>query len=205
MAQIHLTTKDWNKREGRYWGTFFNTISGPRSVVMIATQDENGIGNIGLFNSLVHLGANPPLLGFILRPTTVARHTYDNIKTLQHYTINHGNETLIPQLHQSSAKYERDEDEFEKTKLSKRWIDGFDAPFIVESPIALGLSFVEEHLIQANGTRLIVGEVQHVIIDEQYIGNDGFIDTTNAGTVLTSGLDAYHTHQLSKRMPYSRT
>ena len=204
MAQIHLTSNDWAKREGRYWATFFNTLSGPRSVVMIGTQDNEGIGNIGLFNSLVHLGANPPLLGFVLRPTTAARHTYENILATGCYTVNHGIQSRIEDTHQTSAKYEAHQDEFEACGWSKSFIDGFEAPFIAEAPIQIGLRFEDEHFISQNDTRFIVGRIEHVRIDEQFIGNDGFIDTANADTLLSSGLDAYHTHKLLKRMPYAK-
>lgn len=171
---------------------------------MIGTQNSKGSGNIGLFNSLVHIGANPPLLGFILRPTTVARHTYENILETNHYTINHGRVDDIEKAHQTSAKYEEEQDEFEETGFEKRFIDGFKAPFIKGASIALGLEFREEHLIKANDTRLIVGEVQHVLIDDKFVGEDGFIDTAEAQSLLTSGLDAYHSHELVKRMPYAR-
>lgn len=204
MAELHLTSQDWNEKKERYWPTFFNTISGPRSVVMIGTEDLNGVGNIGLFNSFVHLGANPPLLGFILRPTTVARHTYENLKTTGCYTINHGMQSRLEDVHQTSAKYEAGEDEFERCGWSKERIDGFDAPFIEDSPIKLGMRFVDEHLIPQNGTRLIVGQVEHVLIDEQYIGEDGFIDTAAAETLISCGLDAYFKYEPLKRVPYAR-
>lgn len=200
----HFKSEDWQTREGRWWSTFFNTLSGPRSVVMIGTQSKEGIKNIGLFNSLVHLGANPPLMGFILRPTTVERHTYENLTASSHYTINHGSTEMIDKVHQTSAKYERDEDEFEACGFTSDIVDGFNAPFIKESPIRFGLEFREEHFIQANETRLIAGEIKHVFIDDDFIDEDGFIQTSEAKTLLSCGLNAYHTHQFLTRMPYAR-
>ena len=195
---------DWEARTDRFWSVCFNTISGPRSVFMIGTQDEHGVGNIGLFNSIVHIGANPPLLGFILRPTTVKRHTYENIKSNGCYTLNHSTPDLVEQTHQSAAKYARDVDEFDALGFKKQHLEGFNAPFIEASRIKLGLHFKEEHLIEANDTRLIVGEVTHVIIDEDLIKSDGFVDTAEAETLLVSGLDAYHRHSLIERKPYAR-
>jgi len=201
----HFKSSDWLDKEGRYWTTFFNTISGPRSAVLIGTQDENKIGNLGIFNSLVHIGAKPPLLGFILRPTSVPRDTYENILKTGNYTINHITSQLVEQAHKSSAKYASDVDEFNAIGLSKKFIQDCHAPFIKESPIKLGLKLVEEHIIKANGTRLIVGEVKHVLIDNELVNPDGYIDTTAAQTMLTSGLDAYHSHQLQTRLPYAKT
>ncbi|MEX2596089.1 MAG: flavin reductase [Salibacteraceae bacterium] len=204
MREKHFNSNDWATREGSYWNTFFNTISGPRTVVMIGTEDEKGIGNIGLFNSMVHLGANPPLLGFILRPDTVPRHTYKNILQSGTYTINHSTPKLLEKTHQTSAKYTADQDEFAEIGFNKEHIAGFHAPFIEQSPIKIGLSFVEEHKIEANQTRLIVGKVEHVIIAEQLIEEDGYIDCSSISTLLTSGLNAYHSHQLIKRVSYAR-
>lgn len=195
---------DWEVRSDRFWSIFFNTLSGPRSVFMIGTEDTNGVGNIGLFNSVAHIGANPPLLGFILRPTTVERHTYENIKNNGTYTLNHSSTDLVDQTHQSSAKYARDVDEFDELGFSKEYIDGFNAPFIQSARIKLGLTFEEEHLIKANDTRLVIGRVRHVIIDEALVGDDGFVDTAEAETLLVSGLDAYHRHALIERKPYAR-
>lgn len=204
MSQTHYQAEDWQVRAGRFWATFFNTISGPRSVFMIGTEHGKGVGNIGLFNSIAHIGANPPLLAFILRPTTVERHTYENIKNHGTYTLNHSTPDLVDQTHQSSAKYARDVDEFDALGFEKQYIDGFQAPFIKSSRIKLGLQFEEEHLIQANDTRLVVGKVQHVLIDDILVAEDGFIDTAEADTLLVSGLDAYHKHELIERKPYAR-
>ena len=204
MSQLHFTSEDWKISEGRYWSTLFNSISGPRSAVMIGTQDQSGIGNIGLFNSLVHLGANPPLLGFVLRPTSVSRNTYQNLISSGRYTLQHGTVDLLSKVHQTSAKYDATQDEFEEIGFEKTYINGFQAPFIQGLPISLGMEFREEHLIQTNNTRLIVGEVKHILINESLIEDDGYIDTSMADTILVSGLDAYHRHDRIKRMAHAR-
>lgn len=200
----HYTPEDWQQAQGRYWTIFFNTISGPRSVFMIGSENKNGIANIGLFNSLVHIGAKPPLMGFILRPTTVPRHTYQNISDNGVYTINHVSHALINKAHQTSAKYNVNTDEFDEIGITKEKHAAFSAPFVKESPIKLGLKFIEEHTIRANSTRLIIGEVKHVIIDSGLIASDGYVNTALAETTLASGLDAYHTHKLLLRKPYAK-
>ena len=195
---------NWENKEGRYWTTLFNTISGPRSAVLIGTQTSEGIGNLGLFNSLVHIGAKPPLLGFILRPTTIRRDTYENILASNHYTVNLVSKPILDRAHQASAKYDAHDDEFEKLNLQKEFIDEFDAPFVKESPIKMGLTLVEEHLIKKNGTRLIVGEIKLIEVSEELIQDDGYIDSAKAETILVSGLSAYHTHSFLDKKPYAK-
>ncbi|MFN6039875.1 MAG: flavin oxidoreductase, partial [Bacteroidota bacterium] len=65
--------------EQRYRATFINSIGGFKSVALIGTKNSSGQTNLAIFNSLVHIGANPPLLGFIVRPDSVERHTLENI------------------------------------------------------------------------------------------------------------------------------
>ena len=63
-----------------------NSCSGYKAANLIGTVSENN-NNLAIFSSLVHLGSNPPLLGFFLRPTEIVpRHTYLNIKENQYYT-----------------------------------------------------------------------------------------------------------------------
>ena len=63
----------------RYRNNLINCISGYKSANLIGTISKTGITNLAVFNSIVHLGSNPALLGFILRPTTVPRHSFSNM------------------------------------------------------------------------------------------------------------------------------
>ncbi|MGB3607238.1 MAG: flavin oxidoreductase, partial [Psychroserpens sp.] len=63
-----------------------NSCSGYKSANLLGTKSEQGIENVAVFSSVTHIGSNPPLLGFICRPTTVMRHTYENIKSTGFYT-----------------------------------------------------------------------------------------------------------------------
>ena len=54
-----------------------NSLSGVKPANLIGTKDQNGNENLAIFSSVVHLGSNPALLGFILRPQgEVRRHTH---------------------------------------------------------------------------------------------------------------------------------
>ena len=45
--------------------------------------------NAHVFSSITHLGSNPALLHFTLRPNTVPRDTYKNIRENCVFTVNH--------------------------------------------------------------------------------------------------------------------
>ena len=105
---MHFTRKDIDALDHLYKINFVNSLSGFKSANLIATKSKDGISNVAVFSSVVHYGSNPPILGFVLRPTTVSRNTYDNIKQTQFYTINHIVSSIIEDAHHTSAKYTSD-------------------------------------------------------------------------------------------------
>ncbi|MCS7053720.1 MAG: flavin reductase, partial [Ignavibacterium sp.] len=75
--------------ERRYRINFVNSLSGFKSANLIGTISKSGITNLAIFSSVIHVGANPPLIGILFRPLSVPRHTYNNIKETGCFTINH--------------------------------------------------------------------------------------------------------------------
>ena len=89
-----------------YRANFINSLTGFKSVNLIGTVNELGQTNLGIFSSIVHIGSNPPLVGYINRPVKAAPHTLANINATKVYTINHIHPSFVQQAHQTSAKYE---------------------------------------------------------------------------------------------------
>lgn len=181
-----------------------NSITGYKSASLIGTKSTSGILNVAIFSSVTHVGSNPPLIGFIVRPTTVTRNTYDNIKETGFYTINHIHRGIIADAHHTSAKYPKEISEFDKTVLTPEFRDNFYAPYVQEAVVKMGLKFREEISIKANNTLMILGEIQEMIFPEAYQLKDGFVDLNAAETVCISGLDAYHLPQELERFEYAR-
>ena len=84
-----LQKKEIEQLESRYRATFINSLSGYRQAVLIGSKSLNGKSNVSIFSSLIHLGANPALWGFICRPDTVQRDTLRNILETNSYTFNY--------------------------------------------------------------------------------------------------------------------
>jgi flavin reductase (DIM6/NTAB) family NADH-FMN oxidoreductase RutF len=201
---LHINSESIEKMESRYQANFFNTISGFKSANLIGTTDGKRNTNLAIFNSVIHLGANPPFLGFILRPTTVERHTYKNIKETGFYTFNHIHESFIQKAHQSSAKYGKNISEFEACGFEEEYLHGFTAPYVKESKIKIGLKFEEEHLIKANNTILVVGKIFHAYLDTKLIDPDGSVHISKAKTVAISGLYEYFKTTKLKKFEYAK-
>ena len=83
------TTSDIESWERFYRANFINTLTGFKSVNLIGTVNELGQTNLAIFSSIVHIGSNPPLVGYINRPVNAAQHTLANIQATGVYTINH--------------------------------------------------------------------------------------------------------------------
>ena len=94
---IQLLASDFEKLEKQKRTNLINCLSGFRAANLIGTINNSGKSNLAIFNSVNHIGANPPLMGFIQRPASVERHTYENIKNTGCFTINHVNENIEEQ------------------------------------------------------------------------------------------------------------
>ncbi len=181
-----------------------NSLSGFKSANLIATCDLSGNTNVAIFSSLVHLGSSPALVGFIMRPDSVPRHTLENIKQTQQFSINHVSQKIWRQAHQTAARYPRETSEFSATDLTERFVPGSIAPLIDESELCYTLNLREIIPIELNGTLLIIGEVETLFCNPKAVMEDGYIDIELLGTVTISGLDSYHTTQRMSRLSYPK-
>ena len=181
-----------------------NSLGGFKSVSLIGTSDLDGNENLAIFSSIFHIGANPPLIGLIFRPSPPERNTYNNIIDTGFYTINHINESIYRQAHQTSARYDESESEFEITNLKPEYKDNFFAPYVAESNIQLGIEFKEQITIPINNTTMIIGEITQIYIPENCLSEDGFVDIEKANSITCSGLDSYHKSVQLDRLSYAK-
>ncbi|HEU4495514.1 MAG TPA: flavin reductase, partial [Flavobacterium sp.] len=172
----HLDSNDIRQLEKQKRTHFINSLGGFKSVSLIGTADRGQNTNLAIFSSIFHLGANPPLIGMIFRPSPPERDTMRNILETGFYTINHINETIYKQAHQTSARFGRHISEFEKTGLTPEFKSGFHAPFVRESAIQLAVEFREKIEIAINSTALVIGEIAAAYIPEDCLSDDGFAD-----------------------------
>jgi len=201
---MKLTQENIVKLEKQYRTNFINSLSGFKSANLIGTISSKGNTNLAIFNSVIHVGANPPALGFLMRPVSVERHTYNNIKEMGYFTINHINKNIFKQAHQTSARYEKDTSEFDVCGLTPEYSEIVKAPYLKESKIKIGLKYVEEHEIKFNGTIFIIGEIIEIILPDYVTSKDGFVDIEKAGSISISGLDSYHETKRISRLEYAK-
>jgi flavin reductase (DIM6/NTAB) family NADH-FMN oxidoreductase RutF len=200
----HFSPKDLSDMPHLYRINLINSCSGYKSANLIGTKSSEGISNVAIFSSVTHIGSEPALLGFFLRPNTVIRNTYDNIKKTGTFTINHIYESILQDAHHTSAKYDATLSEFDFTQLEEDYKNNFFAPFVKNSPVQMAMTYVEEYPIKANGTILLIGAIQDLYIQDNLLKKDGFVNLSEANVVAINGLDGYTLPKLKTRIEYQR-
>jgi flavin reductase (DIM6/NTAB) family NADH-FMN oxidoreductase RutF len=200
----HLTSEDITALEPRFRARFINSLSGFKSANLVGTQDAKGITNLSMISSAFHIGADPALMGMIIRPDGVPRDTLDNIKQTGVYTINQVSAQIYKQAHQTSARYDVGVSEFEQVGLTAEYINDVAAPFVAQSLLKFSLQVREIIPLAINNTILVIGEISHVLFVEQALKADGYLDIESLETVAVSGLDGYHTTKRLSRLSYAK-
>lgn len=182
-----------------------NSVSGPKSACLIGTKSKKHGTNLGIFNSITHIGSNPPLIGVIFRPSeNVRRDTYDNIINEKFYTINHINSEILERSHWTSIKINKNVSEFDVCNLTEEYIDGFYSPYVMESFIKIGLKLIETVKIEINNTVLVVGEIIEIIINDSFIDKDGTVNLQKSKSISVGGLNTYYDLKKISKFPYTR-
>jgi flavin reductase (DIM6/NTAB) family NADH-FMN oxidoreductase RutF len=181
-----------------------NSISGVKPANLIATRSTEGKDNVGIFSSVVHLGSNPALLGFVIRPQSDPKtDTYANIHNTKYYTINHVSESFIKKAHYTSAKLEVGMSEFDRMSLNTEFNDDFYAPFVKESLVKLGMKH-SESIPLPNGCTFIIGTVELIIVPDDAMNIEGQLDLSSYYCTGISGLNTYYGLRRLDSFPYVR-
>ena len=187
-----------------YRANLINSLTGFKSVNLIGTINPSGKTNLAIFSSVVHIGSNPALVGYINRPKKAAPHTLANIEKSGVYTINHIQPSFVKQAHQTSAKYAEEISEFEKVGLTEEFNNDFPAPFVKESKVKYALKLQEIIPITINDTFLVIGKIENVIIEDDIISADGFLQLDKAESICSNGIDSYYFTKPIIRLPYAK-
>lgn len=190
------------KSDSFYRRNLINCLSGYKSLNLIGTRNKDGVTNLALFSQVFHIGANPPMVGILLRPDTVVRHTASNILETQFFTLNQVTSEFYKQAHWTSARWEGSE--FEKTGIEPEYLDDFFAPFVKRSPLKIACKLVETQTLQVNQTILMIGSIEHIYVDDKGLRRDGSLDLNILDSVTVSGLDEYHVGKKLARLSYAK-
>ena len=126
---MQLNQQELTALDKEYRRAFINSLAGFRQAVLVGTISEQGKSNLAIFNSLIHLGANPALFGLINRPDSVQRDTLQNILSTGCYTLNYVTGADYQKAHQTSARYPQSVSEFEQVGFEEQYRSCHATPF----------------------------------------------------------------------------
>lgn len=201
---LDFSSSDFQTWERFYRARFFNSLGGYKSLNLLGTASSTGQTNLGLFFSVIHVGANPPLLGLLFRPHTVPRHSLENFRESGQATLNAVHADILAPAHQSSASYSAEESEFAATGLNPAYREAFQAPYVQESRLSAGLLYREEHRVEANDCIFVVAEITWVRLDEKALFDDGLIEHSAIDSLAVNALDSYYRPAPFRRYDFAR-
>ena len=190
--------------EKEYRRTLINSLVGYRALNLLGTANNEGVTNLCVVSSAFHIGANPPLLGVVIRPEREHNDTLTNIKSTNQYTLNNVLPEWYLQAHQTSASYPSGVSEFDTCGFEQLYAEHLKAPFVKQSSIRIGLELREVIDIAINGTTILIGEIVQILTDDDMIAADGTVDHIKAKTMTVAGLDAYFLPQPVGRLAYAK-
>lgn len=200
----HFSLSDIQAWDRFYRANFVNSLSGFKPVSLIASKSSKGDLNLAVFSNIVHIGADPAMVGFINRPREAAPHTIRNIEQTGLYTVNHIRGEFVGQAHQTSAKYPDGVSEFEEVGLTPEYKVDFEVPFVKESHVQYAMELFEVIPLRINNTFLVVGKLQHAFVEKVVLKADGLLELSSAGSMVSLGLDAYYETTPHSRFSYAK-
>jgi flavin reductase (DIM6/NTAB) family NADH-FMN oxidoreductase RutF len=189
---VNIKNEEIYHLEKHYRINLINSLIGYRSLNLLGTASNSGITNLCIISSTFHLGANPPLIGLVIRPEREHNDTLRNIKATGQYTLNNVLPEWYMQAHQTSASYPSGVSEFDSCGFHKHYVKDFKAPFVKESNVRIGLELQEVIDMEINDTSIVIGEIVHILTEDYLIATDGTIKHSAAKTLTVAGLDTYY-------------
>jgi flavin reductase (DIM6/NTAB) family NADH-FMN oxidoreductase RutF len=198
------TFSDIGALPDRFRRTFINSLHGLRPALLLGSRSADGLESLAIFSQILHIGANPPLSGVLFRPETVERHSLQNIRETGFFTLNNVTEPMAESAHQTSARYPQEHSEFKAVGLNAQYREGFVAPFVESSTLQIGLKLHAELPIDANGTILVIGQIEVIYLPEAAQLEDGLVRHQVAGSLAVAGLDMYFRPEPLVRFSYAK-
>ena len=200
----NFTKEDINEMDKIRRLNLINSCTGYKSANLIATKSNDGISNVAIFSSIIHIGSNPPMISFITRPLSVKRDTYTNIKEIGFFTVNHITENMVADAHHTSANYDESISEFDKTNLTEEYKESILIPFVKGSPVQLYCKYLNEYHIKENDTIHIIASIENLFFEEELLHKDNWLQLDKANVIAINGLDGYALPKLIDRLEYAR-
>lgn len=164
----------------------------PRPICFASTVDKEGNVNLSPFSFFNVFSSNPPIMIFspARRGTdNSTKHTLDNILEVEEVVINIVNFPIVEQMSLSSTEYEKGVNEFQKAGLTQVKSEMVKPPRVGEAPVAFECAIDQVISLgtQGGAGNLVIARVVLIHIQEQYLDEDGRLDTNKLDLVARMG------------------
>ncbi len=200
----NIKTIDPSSVETRVLHKYLLSAVAPRPIAFASTINLAGQVNLSPFSYFNVFSINPPICVF--SPSRRGRDgstkdTLENIKQVPEVVINIVNYPIVEQMSLSSTEYDTGVNEFTKAGLTEVPSKMVKPPRVKESPVALECSVdrVIELGEEGGAGNLILARVKLVHIQEEYLGEDGFLDSLKLDLVARMG-DSWYCRANEKSM-----
>ncbi len=168
----------------------------PRPIALASTINTKGQVNLSPFSFFNVFSANPPIM--IFSPSrrgrdNTTKHTYENVKQQQEVVINIVNYAIVEQMSLSSTEYAEGVNEFKKAGFTQVASEVVQPPRVGEAPISFECTVdqVMELGTEGGAGNLVIARVQRVHMQEQYLNDQGGLDTQKLDLVARMGESWY--------------
>lgn len=180
-------------------GLAFNplkAIVSPRPIGWISSISANGIHNLAPYSFFNAVSETPPMVAFSGSPGTQGdKDTVKNIEETGDFVVNIVSSSLMNAMNITSASLPRDISEFDQAQLTPKPSRLVSSPHVAESPCYLECKLWKIiDLPQASDeskSRLVIGEVVGIGIDDAIITPEGKIDVVKYQPAARLGYKDY--------------
>lgn len=153
----------------------------PTPAVIVCTYDQNENPN-GMAVAWAGICCSrPPSIGISITRKAL---TYESLLFRKAFTVN-----IPSEIHAAETDYfglvsGRDEDKFEKAKLTPIQSDIVDAPYILEFPVVLECKLTQQ--VEIGLHTQFIGEIMNVLVDQHTLNEDSVVEIERVKPLIFS-------------------
>ncbi len=143
----------------------------PCPVVLVTSVAANERPNIITLAWVGTVCSDPPVIGIGIRPE---RHSYKLVKNSGEFVVNVPNADILKEVDQCGVVSGRDVDKFSDTGLTPTPAENMKAPLILECPVNIECTVMNE--IPVGAHHLFLGKIVSVHISQEFLNENNRID-----------------------------
>ena len=190
----------FDPREAGKKATYFKMIECivPRPIAWVSSLSSDGTRNLAPFSFFTGISSAPPTLLFCAgnRRGGVPKDTPKNIQETGEFVVNVVPEAFTQKMVQTSAAHSADTDEFHFAGVDAQPSERVSVPRVMGSPIAFECTLRQIVELSDQGrvsSRIIIGNIELIHVDDSVLDEDGRIDHRKTRLVSRMGGAGYAT------------